>query len=61
MNQRNSGEPFTVGELKAAIADMPDYAWVCVEATPGGPLRAILPELGAGEPFILLETGEPKT
>jgi hypothetical protein len=60
MSDRNSGEPFTVGDLKREIADIPDYVWVCLDNTPGGPMRAITVELGASEPFILLESGEPK-
>lgn len=41
----------TVGELKAFLADIPDYAWVCLE---GGPVVMLEKELGASEPFVLL-------
>jgi hypothetical protein len=60
ISQFNSGEPFTIADLKREIADLPDSMWVCVEATPGGPMRALLVERNAMEHFCLIETGEPK-
>lgn len=50
---------FTVADLKIRIQELRDDAWVCLEQTPGGPMRAITIEMGASEPFILLGTGEP--
>lgn len=41
----------TVGELKAFLATVPDYAWVCLE---DGPVVRLEKELGASEPFVLL-------
>jgi len=42
----------TVGELKEYLATCPDYAWVCLK---DGPVVKMKKELGASEPFILLE------
>lgn len=58
--QFTAGDPFTIADLKREIAAFPDGMWVCVGATQGGPMRALLVERGAGEQFCLIETGEPK-
>jgi hypothetical protein len=44
-------KPMTMADLRAAIAGIPDYAWVCLK---DGPLQIVEQELGASEPFVLL-------
>lgn len=39
-------------DLKNAIENLPDETWVCVA---DGPVSAIIVELGANEPFILID------
>jgi hypothetical protein len=43
----------TVGELKKAIADLPDYVWVVLKGD--GPWSEVSTELGANEPFVVLQ------
>jgi hypothetical protein len=52
----NGGEYFTVKALRDALKDLPDLMWVCVDSTPGGPMRALFIEAGASEQFCLIET-----
>jgi hypothetical protein len=47
-----TAEPMTVGNLRALLADVPDCAWICL---PEGPVTSITKELGASEPFVLLQ------
>lgn len=43
--------PMTVGDLKALLSALPDYAWVCLQ---DGPAVNLEKELGGSEPFVVL-------
>jgi hypothetical protein len=47
----SSPPPMTRADLVAALRDVPDYVWICLDI---GPLRLVEKELGASEPFVML-------
>jgi len=46
--------PMTVGELRALIDDVGDSVWVIVAGD--GPATRLVRELGANEPFMVIES-----
>lgn len=46
----------TVGDLKKILAPLPDHVWIVLKGR--GPLAETWTELGAGEPFIVLQDRE---
>lgn len=46
----------TVGSLLAELKDVPPFAWVCLNGF--GPAERVVRELGANEPFVVIEGGE---
>jgi len=52
---QRSGLPLTVGELLEQLKDVPPDTWVYVGRRP---VRGVRKELGANEPFVLIEGGK---
>ena len=50
-------EPLTVDDLRSQLADVPGDTWVLVSS---GPAIRVFKELGASEPFIVIEGTEVK-
>jgi hypothetical protein len=56
MRNQGRGEPFTVRDLKDAIARLPDDMWVFATGGDGGTVRAVIIEWDAQLPFIMIDT-----